>query len=127
MSKTATNLVDISVPSRRPIPDQPMNRQGYSTASLARSPAPMERQFPEVVAPIVGAADNRGDLPCTGLLIINADDWGVNREATDRTLDCVLRKTVSSASAMVFMEDSERAAQLALEAGVDTGLHLNLT
>jgi len=27
----------------------------------------------------------------------------------------------------VFMKDSERAAQLALEAGVDTGLHLNLT
>ena len=60
-------------------------------------------------------------------LIINADDWGRNREATDRTLDCVLRRTVSSVSAMVFMEDSERGAQLALEAGVDAGLHLNLT
>ena len=63
----------------------------------------------------------------TGLLIINADDWGRNREATDRTLECVLHKSVSSVSAMVFMEDSERGAQLALEAGVDAGLHLNLT
>ena len=28
---------------------------------------------------------------------------------------------------MVFMEDSERAAELALERGIDAGLHLNLT
>jgi len=34
---------------------------------------------------------------------------------------------VSSVSAMGFMEDSERAAQLALQHGIDAGLHLNLT
>jgi hypothetical protein len=34
---------------------------------------------------------------------------------------------VSSASAMVFMEDSERAAEVARECGVDVGLHLNFT
>lgn len=62
-----------------------------------------------------------------GALIINADDWGRSREVTDRTLDCVLARAVSSASAMVFMEDSERAAALASEHKVDTGLHLNLT
>jgi hypothetical protein len=104
-----------------------MNRQVNLTLRLASPSVAWERKSPEGAAPFVGAADNAGDAPCTGLLIINADDWGVNREATDRTLDCVLRKTVSSASAMVFMEDSERAAQLALEAGLDTGLHLNLT
>lgn len=61
------------------------------------------------------------------MLIINADDWGLNREATDRTRECVVRKAVSSVSAMVFMEDSERASALALQEGVDAGLHLNLT
>jgi chitin disaccharide deacetylase len=63
----------------------------------------------------------------TGLLIVNADDWGRNTETTDRILECVLQGAVSSASAMVFMEDSERAAALARDWGVDVGLHLNLT
>ena len=62
-----------------------------------------------------------------GLLIINADDWGIDRQTTDLTLDCVTRGTVSSVSAMVFMEDSERAAAVAREHGVDAGLHINFT
>lgn len=62
-----------------------------------------------------------------GCLIINADDWGRDLYTTGRILDCVLRRTVSSVSAMVFMEDSERAAGSALEQGIDAGLHLNLT
>lgn len=62
-----------------------------------------------------------------GVLIINADDWGRDRETTDKIFACVQSGSVSSASAMVFMEDSERAAALALEKRVDTGLHLNLT
>jgi hypothetical protein len=60
-------------------------------------------------------------------LIINADDWGRDAETTDRILDCVTMSTVSSTSAMVFMEDSARAAELAREHDVDCGLHLNLT
>jgi hypothetical protein len=63
----------------------------------------------------------------TGALIINADDWGRNRETTDRIGDCVRRKIVSSVSAMVFMEDSARGAAVAREQGVDAGLHLNFT
>ena len=62
-----------------------------------------------------------------GMLIINADDWGRNIETTDRILECVQRGSVSSASAMVFMEDSERAAALANDRCVDVGLHLNFT
>jgi chitin disaccharide deacetylase len=62
-----------------------------------------------------------------GLLIVNADDWGRDAETTNRILDCVLHGSVSSASAMVFMEDSERAAALACAKGVDVGLHLNFT
>jgi hypothetical protein len=62
-----------------------------------------------------------------GLLILNADDWGRDRQNTERILDCVLRRTVSSASGMVFMEDSERAAAIARERGIDVGLHINFT
>lgn len=71
--------------------------------------------------------DRRPEVPCSGLLIVNADDWGADRETTTRTLDCVLRGTVSSVSAMMFMEDSERAAAIARERGIDAGLHLNFT
>ena len=63
----------------------------------------------------------------SGFLILNADDWGRDRENTDRTLECVTRGTVSSVSAMVFMEDSERAAEIARKKGIDAGLHLNFT
>lgn len=60
-------------------------------------------------------------------VILNADDWGIRPLATDRILDCLLRRSISSTSAMVFMADSERAAELAREHKVDAGLHLNLT
>jgi hypothetical protein len=62
-----------------------------------------------------------------GTLIINADDWGRDVQTTDRILECAMLGSVSSASAMVFMQDSERAAELAREQGVDVGLHLNFT
>jgi len=64
---------------------------------------------------------------CAGALIVNADDWGRDRETTDRTLDCVRCGTVSSVSAMMFMEDSERAAAIARDNSIDSGLHLNFT
>ena len=62
-----------------------------------------------------------------GRLIVNADDWGLDRATTDSIAECLLHGSVQSASAMVFMEDSARAAQLAIESGFDCGLHLNLT
>ena len=68
-----------------------------------------------------------GEIPRRGLLVINADDWGRDRETTERTLECVRRGVVSSVSAMVFMQDSERAAGTAREQDIDAGLHLNLT
>jgi hypothetical protein len=61
------------------------------------------------------------------MLIINADDLGQTRLATDRILTGHRHGSVTSASAMVFMEDSERAAELAGQASLDTGLHLNFT
>ncbi len=68
-----------------------------------------------------------GESSRTGVLIVNADDWGRDAKSTDRIFECVRLGSVSSASAMVFMEDSERAATLARERKVDVGLHLNFT
>lgn len=65
--------------------------------------------------------------PQSGLLILNADDWGKDCNTTDRTLDCIRQGSIRSVSAMVFMEDSERAATLVREHEIDAGLHLNLT
>jgi predicted glycoside hydrolase/deacetylase ChbG (UPF0249 family) len=61
------------------------------------------------------------------MLIINADDLGRDREATDSALECYRNGRITSASGMVFMEDSRRAADLARKAGIEMGLHLNLT
>jgi chitin disaccharide deacetylase len=61
------------------------------------------------------------------MLIVNADDWGRNERTTDLTLDCVACGAVSAVSAMVFMDDSERAAALARDNSIDAGLHLNFT
>jgi len=74
-----------------------------------------------------GSAIDSGKAPAAGLLIVNADDWGRDPQTTGKILDCALRGAVSSVSAMVFMEDSERAATLARERGIDVGLHLNFT
>lgn len=63
----------------------------------------------------------------TPSIIVNADDWGRECLVTDRTLDCVHHRALSSVSAMVFMEDSERAAELARVHRIDAGLHLNLS
>lgn len=72
-------------------------------------------------------APDRDGLREAGALILNADDWGRDRQTTDRTFECVQAKALSSASAMMFMEDSERAAGIGLSHKVDIGLHLNLT
>lgn len=61
------------------------------------------------------------------LLIISADDWGLRPSATDAIHECFLAGAISSASAMVHMEDSTRAAALAADGGMPVGLHLNLT
>lgn len=62
-----------------------------------------------------------------GALIINGDDFGRDRWNTQKILECIVNGSISSVSTMVFMQDSERAAGIARERGIDTGLHLNLT
>jgi len=61
------------------------------------------------------------------MLVINADDLGRNPQATNAILECCSAKRITSASAMVFMQDSARAASVAKEAPLDIGLHINFT
>ena len=63
----------------------------------------------------------------SGLLIVNGDDLGGNPLATDRILTGFCARVLTSATAMVHMADSARAAVLAREARLPTGLHLNFT
>jgi predicted glycoside hydrolase/deacetylase ChbG (UPF0249 family) len=46
------------------------------------------------------------------MLIINADDWGRSVAETDAALRCYREGRITSVNAMVFMQDSERAARL---------------
>jgi predicted glycoside hydrolase/deacetylase ChbG (UPF0249 family) len=61
------------------------------------------------------------------MLIINADDWGRSVAETDAALRCYRAGRITSVSAMVFMADSGRAAELATADGLDVGLHLNFS
>ena len=61
------------------------------------------------------------------MLAVNADDLGRSAHATDRIMECHAGNRINAASAMVFMEDSERAAALATASGLDVGLHINFT
>lgn len=59
------------------------------------------------------------------MLIVNADDFGSTAVATDNIATCIRAGSVTSTSAMVFMQDSERAVDVAAAGRIDVGLHLN--
>jgi chitin disaccharide deacetylase len=61
------------------------------------------------------------------VLIVNADDMGASPSTTDPVIECFDEGVISSATAMVWMSDSARAAELAGDRGLPLGLHLNLT
>ena len=61
------------------------------------------------------------------MIIVNADDFGRSQVETDLALSCYKEGRITSATAMVFMSDSSRAAALAQDAGIKLGLHLNLS
>jgi predicted glycoside hydrolase/deacetylase ChbG (UPF0249 family) len=61
------------------------------------------------------------------LLIVNADDLGQDDRTTAAILNCFRAGAVTSASAMVHMAGSAKAAAAAREACLPVGLHLNLT
>lgn len=61
------------------------------------------------------------------LLIVNADDFGYNEMATDKIAETFRAGRITSATAMVYMRDSDRAAEVAREIGLPCGLHINFT
>jgi predicted glycoside hydrolase/deacetylase ChbG (UPF0249 family) len=61
------------------------------------------------------------------VLIVNSDDFGASVSATDSAVGAFDEGLITSASAMVWMRDSARAARLAREREMPVGLHLNLT
>jgi len=61
------------------------------------------------------------------LLIINADDLGMDAVTTDRILNCFINGRITSSTAMMFMEDTERSSELARLNNLPIGLHLNFT
>jgi predicted glycoside hydrolase/deacetylase ChbG (UPF0249 family) len=63
----------------------------------------------------------------SGLLIVNADDWGGEEKSTDAIHEAFRGGLVTSTTAMVYMEDSDRAASIARAEELPVGLHLNLT
>lgn len=61
------------------------------------------------------------------MLIINADDYGKTRDTSDHIMICYKSGRITSCTAMMFMADSERAAEIARASNLDIGLHLNLS
>lgn len=62
----------------------------------------------------------------SGLLILNADDWGYDDETTQKIVDCHQAGGVTSATAMAYMEGSRKAAEQAAQVpSLGIGLHLN--
>jgi YdjC-like protein len=59
-------------------------------------------------------------------LILNADDWGLDDSHTDAIATCFRAGRVTSATGMVYMAGSERAAAVARSEDLPIGLHLNL-
>jgi len=107
---------------------EPMMRDASRMAAHPLSLSSRVQARPSGTAvPAAGSARKSDQAPQTGLLIINADDWGRDPENTLKILDCIQLGAVSSVSAMVFMTDSERAADIARERGIDAGIHLNFT
>jgi chitin disaccharide deacetylase len=61
------------------------------------------------------------------MLIINADDFGRNAQASNNIIECFKMGGITCTSIMVFMNDSRRAAESASKCDIDIGLHINFT
>lgn len=85
------------------------------------------KKYPIAVHDMGHLAKAPDSLPKQSGLIVNADDWGRDQSNTDCIYRCVHAESVTAVSAMVFMEDSVRAAGLARQYSLDAGLHLNFT
>jgi len=61
------------------------------------------------------------------VLIVNADDLGRSARETDVVAACHAAGRITSTTAMMFMDDSARAARVVNGTGIAVGLHLNLS
>ncbi len=61
------------------------------------------------------------------MIIVNADDWGRSRKETDASHECYREGSITSVTAMVFMSDSMRAAEISRGLQIPTGLHVNFS
>lgn len=86
-----------------------------------RGGKPIVLKVAEQMSDVRAPNTNKG----SGLLIINADDWGGWKTATDAALACFTARRITSVTAMVFMEDSGRAAEIAADTSLGVGLHIN--
>jgi chitin disaccharide deacetylase len=62
-----------------------------------------------------------------GLLIVNADDLGYDPHHTDAARECLGAGRITSATAMVYMQDSDRASAVFRNSELGIGLHLNFS
>jgi predicted glycoside hydrolase/deacetylase ChbG (UPF0249 family) len=120
-------------------PETEINGHRWPELAVCASAIPAEAEVPvplltasrvSMVPPAKprSVSGRNGAPPSLGSgLIVNADDWGRSPLETDAARFCSERDRISSVSAMVFMADSERAAELAQAGGMDVGLHLNLS
>jgi hypothetical protein len=106
---------------------EPRSQQLATPPNLDFSTATAASNSPEKVRNHAASETGPGKRNPTGLLIVNADDWGRDSDTTKKIFECRRAGTISSVSAMVFMADSEAAAAMARETGIDAGLHLNFT
>jgi len=100
--------------------------EAESIVEMRESPVGVEDSIASGPASNGIAAERTGEVPAA-VVIVNADDWGLNTATTNRICECAQARTLSSVSAMVFMDDSPRAALLAREFNIDAGIHLNFT
>jgi predicted glycoside hydrolase/deacetylase ChbG (UPF0249 family) len=106
-----------------------LSKEILSSPSSAIASGPVSAHFGHVSHGSISESDRheRCRQLGSGRIIINADDWGRSALETDSAQSCWEMGRVTSVSAMVFMKDSERAAELARNRDLDVGLHLNLS
>jgi len=79
--------------------------QTESTSNYEMKTAQKSRSGLTDTASVNSAQTGNGNFSENGVLIVNADDWGRDVQTTDRMLECLLHRSVSSVSAMVFMAE----------------------
>lgn len=65
--------------------------------------------------------------PCEKFLIVNADDFGLNKEINEGILYCFKKGVITDATLLLNHPYTEHAAELAKKNKLPVGIHFNLT